>query len=132
MSNGKYIGPIEESHTPVQEAAATAEPANKALLPFPVRDLLSEGKENAISAKDLTDLLKMGSVRELQQEIARERAAGAVILSTCQDGGGYYLPATDREVREFIRTLESRGKNTLLALRSARNYLRHAGENGGD
>lgn len=124
MRSGNYIGPIEESHTPVQEAAATAEPASKVLLPFPVRDLLSEGKENAIPAKDLTDILGMGSVRELQQEIARERAAGAVILSTCQDGGGYYLPATDQEVREFIRTLESRGKNTLLALKSARAYLR--------
>lgn len=132
MSSGKYIRPIEENHAPVQGAAATVEPASKVLLPFPVRDLLSEGKENAIPAKDLTDLIGLGSVRELQQEIARERAAGAVILSTCQDGGGYYLPATDQEVREFIRTLESRGKNTLLALRSARNYLRQAGENGGD
>ena len=128
MSNGKYIGPIEESHTPVQETAATVEPASKAPLQFPVRDLLSEGKENAISAKDLTDLLGMGSVRELQQEIARERAAGAVILSTCQDGGGYYLPATDREVREFIRTLENRGKNTLAALESAREFLRTQGD----
>lgn len=132
MSSSKYIGPIEENHAPVQEAAATAEPANKALLPFPVRDLLPEGKENAIPAKDLTDLLGLGSIRELQQEIARERAAGAVILSTCQDGGGYYLPKNGQEVREFIRTLESRGKNTLAALRSARNYLRQAGENGGD
>lgn len=132
MSSSKYIGPIEENHTPVQGAAATAEPANKVLLPFPVRDLLSEGKENAIPAKDLTDLLGLGSVRELQQEIARERAAGAVILSSCQDGGGYYLPKNGQEVREFIRTLESRGKNTLAALRSAKNYLRQAEESGGD
>ena len=132
MSNGKYIGPIEESHTPVQGAAATAEPANKGLLPFSIRDMLPEGKENAIPSKELSALLGMTSVRELQQEIARERAAGAVILSTCQDGGGYYLPASDQEVKEFIRTLENRGKNTLAALRSARNYLRQAEESGGD
>ena len=132
MPSGKYIEPIKENHTPMQEAAATADPANSALLPFPVRDMLPKGKENAIPSKELTDYLGLGSVRELQQEIARERAAGAVILSTCQEGGGYYLPATDQEVREFIRTLENRGKNTLLALKSARNYLRHTGENGGE
>ena len=132
MCSGKYIGPSKENHTPVQEAAATAEPASKALLPFPVRDQLSEGKKNAIPAKDLTDLLGLGSVRELQQEISKERAAGAVILSTCQEGGGYYLPKNDQEVQEFIRTLESRGKNTLAALRSARNYLRQAEESDGD
>lgn len=132
MHRGKYIEPIEENHTPVQGAAATVDPANKDLLPFPVRDVLPKGKGNAIPSKELADFLGVGSVRELQQEIARERAAGAVILSTCQEGGGYYLPATNQEVREFIRTLKSRGKNTLLALRSARNYLRHTGENGGD
>ncbi len=132
MHKGKYIELIEENHTPVQEAAATVDPANSTLQPFTVRDMLPKGKENAIPAKDLTDYLGMGSVRELQQEISRERAAGAVILSTCQERGGYYLPATDQEVREFIRTLENRGKNTLLALKSAKNYLRHTGENGGE
>lgn len=95
-------------------------------------DLLPTGKCNAIDSQLLADLLGCKSVRELQSLIAAERAAGAVILSTCNDGGGYYLPANDQEVREFIRTLEARGKNTLLALKSARAYLRQrANEEGG-
>ncbi|MCB7317149.1 hypothetical protein [Lacrimispora sp. 210928-DFI.3.58] len=123
----------DQNHTPMQGAAATAEPAgNTSLI---VADILPEGKENAVSSEALCNFLGFGSVRELQKQIARERAAGAVILSTCQDDGGYFLPGNDQEVKEFIRTLESRGKKTLLALRSARKLLRRqevsasAGEN---
>ncbi len=93
-------------------------------LPFVVMDVLQTGKENAISARDLCTYLGLNSVRELQHVICRERQAGAVILSTCQDGGGYFLPETDQEVRQFIRTLENRAKNTFAALRSARGFLR--------
>ena len=93
-----------------------------------VEKYLHEGKQNAIASQTLADLIGCGSVRELQEIIAEERAAGAVILSTCQNGGGYYLPGNIGEVKEFIRTLESRGKNTLLALDSARKYLEQSGD----
>ena len=89
-----------------------------------ISDFLAEGKRNAVPSQRLADLAGCKSVRELQEVIAQERAAGEVILSTCENGGGYFLPGNVGEVREFIRTLESRGKNTLAALRSARNYLK--------
>lgn len=89
-----------------------------------IEEFLSEGKQNAIKSQKLADLAGCKSVRELQEIIAVERAGGAVILSTCLDGGGYFLPQNAEEVREFVVTLESRGKNTLLALRSARDYLK--------
>lgn len=92
-----------------------------------IENLLLEGKQNAIASQSLADLMGCGSVRELQEIIAEERASGAVILSTCQNGGGYYLPGNVGEVKEFIRTLENRGKNTLLALESARKYLEQSG-----
>lgn len=93
-----------------------------------IEDFLLIGKKNAISSQRLADMAGCKSVRELQQVIAEERAGGAVILSTCQDGGGYFLPQNSAEVREFIVTLENRGKNTLLALDSARAYLERSGE----
>lgn len=99
-----------------------------------VKDMLPVGKQNAVNSKQLCDWLGFKSTRDLQSEIARERAAGAVILSTCQDDGGYYLPASAAEVKEFIHTLENRGKNTLLAIKSARKLLREwepDGEKGG-
>lgn len=120
--------PIKENqcHTPVQDTAATGSPDT--LNRFPVQEVLHQGQENAINAQYLADILGFDSVRELQREIARERAAGAVILSTCENGGGYYLPADSGEVRQFIRTLENRAANTYKALQSARTYLKQQGE----
>ena len=113
-----------QDHTPVQGAAATAEPVNRKEPRMVVADILPEGKENAMSAEALCSRLGLETVRELQKEIARERAAGAVILSTCQEDSGYFLPGNVREVKEFIKTLENRGRNTLRALESARELLR--------
>lgn len=130
MQENKRMGLIIEAqdHTPEQGAAATVEPEKTDSIHFVVMETLRTGKENAISSQELCDYLGFDSVRELQHEIARERKAGAVILSTCQDGGGYFLPGNDREVRQFIRTLENRAKNTFVALRSARGLLRQQEE----
>lgn len=105
-----------QDHTPVQGTAATVEPANTKKLRMIVADVFPAGKGNAVCAETLCSRLGFETVRELQKEIARERAAGAVILSTCQEDGGYFLPGNVREVKEFIKTLENRGRNTLMAL----------------
>lgn len=120
--------PIKENqcHTPDQDAAATGSPDT--LTFFPVQEVLHQGHENAINAQYLADILGFDSVRELQKQIAHERKAGAVILSTCENGGGYYLPGDEWEVRRFIQTLESRARNTMAALRSAKDYLQQQRE----
>lgn len=91
-----------------------------------IEKFLLEGKQNAIASQTLADLAGCKSVRELQEIVARERAAGAVILSTCRHGGGYFLPipGNRHEVVEYIKTLRSRAKNTLVAIESAEAYLR--------
>lgn len=90
-----------------------------------IERFLLEGKKNAIASQKLANLAGCKSVRELQEVIALERAKGAVILSTCQNGGGYFLPTGDKqEVIEFIHTLQRRAKNTLVAIESAEAYLR--------
>ncbi|WP_455649103.1 hypothetical protein [Enterocloster citroniae] len=129
MNNEYYTGLKREhqDHTPVQGAAATVGPVNKKGSRLIVADVLPRGKENAVSAEVLCNRLGFETVRELQKEVARERAAGAVILFACQEDGGYFLPGNVREVRAFIKTLESRGKNTLMALKSARELLRQWG-----
>ena len=96
-----------------------------------IEKFLLEGKQNATASQTLADLVGCKSVRELQEVIAEERAAGAVILSTCTNGGGYFLPTGNRrEVAEYIQTLRSRAKNTLVAIESAEEYLKHL--EGGD
>ena len=125
--NGTGLKEEHQDHTPVQGTAATVEPVNRKEPRMVVADILPEGKENAMSAEALCSRLGLETVRELQKEIARERAAGAVIIFACQEDGGYFLPGNVREVRAFIKTLESRGKNTLMALKSARELLRQWG-----
>ena len=90
-----------------------------------IEKFLLEGKQNAIASKTLADLIGCGSVRELQKVIASERGAGAGILSTGQDGGGYFLPSPGErhEVVEYIQTLRNRAMNTLGAIKSAEAYL---------
>lgn len=83
-----------------------------------VFDSLHYGKENAIPSKALAQALGYQSVRDLQKQIERERAAGAVILSDpC--GGGYYLSNDPAELLRFTRTLNARARNTIKAAQSA-------------
>lgn len=125
MGEKKRTGLIKEaqSHTPMQGAAATVNPTEAKNKTFYIMEVLPTGKENAINSQELCNRLGFDSIRELQLEIARERKAGAVILSTCQEGGGYFLPGNCQEVKQFIRTLENRARNTFMALRSARAFL---------
>lgn len=88
---------------------------------LPIASLLPVGKENAISTEDLVNITGCGSARELQQYIARERKAGAVICSSTT--GGYFLPADHGEIAEFCKALENRAKNTFIAIQSARRAL---------
>ena len=59
--------------------------------------------------------------------IAKERAEGKLILSTCRNGGGYFAPSDGAlgvaEIRSFIATLNNRAINTQKALTAARKAL---------
>ena len=89
-----------------------------------VFDLLPQGEQNAISSKSLAELVGVASVRELQSVIAQERDNGALILSTCRGGGGYFRPSPGdkgrAEIERYIATLRARALNTLRVLRSAK------------
>lgn len=84
--------------------------------------ILPTGKENAISTNELAVLMGFSDSRALQADIAKARENGQVILSSVQ--GGYFLPASDDEVREFIGALQARAIGTFKALKSAREYLK--------
>lgn len=87
-------------------------------------DLLPQGEQNAISSKSLAEIVGAPSVRELQSRVAVERENGALILSTCRGGGGYFRPSPGNEgraeIEKYIRTLRMRALNTLRVLRSAK------------
>lgn len=87
-----------------------------------VQKVLRYGKENAITSKELAQLLGFQTVRDLQKQIERERSAGAVILSDSH-GAGYYLSNDPVELARFTRTLNARAKNTIKAAQSAQMAL---------
>lgn len=92
-----------------------------------IYDLLPHGEANAIPSRQLVELVGASSVRELQSRIAGEREAGAMILSTCKGGGGYFKPSDGTEgraeIERYIRTLLARALNTLRALSGAKAAL---------
>lgn len=88
---------------------------------FPIMDILPVGKENAISTADLVKMTGCTSARDLQERIALERNAGAVICSGA--GSGYWRAKNRQEILEFVHCMEARAKNTLVATRSAKRAL---------
>ena len=89
---------------------------------FPIMNLLPVGKENAISTQELVRLAGCRSARELQERIALERNAGAVICSG--SGRGYWRPKDRQEIQEFVKTMNARALNTLRAAKSAKAVLK--------
>lgn len=83
-----------------------------------VQSVLQYGKENAISSDALVELLGLGLKRNLQKQIASERAAGAVIL-TDFERGGYFLSNDPDELKEFIHNVRAKAANTMKAARPA-------------
>lgn len=88
-----------------------------------VYEILKVGERNALSPDYLRATLGLTSNRAVQKQIEHERSQGKVILSSTQPPGGYFLPESVHEIRQFIRTLENRGSKTLDALDGARKLL---------
>ena len=89
-----------------------------------VAALLRHGEENATPTRELCRVLGVG-VRQLRLMVARERAEGALILSS---NAGYYLPAPGKqgiqELRRFIAFGSSKAASLFAALAAARRALR--------
>lgn len=90
-----------------------------------ITPLLLPGAENAISTPELQRITGL-DVRSIRSQVSKERASGALILSS--SSGGYYLPAEGEEGRNelqrFIGMILSKALNTLKAAEAARNALR--------
>lgn len=86
-----------------------------------IADRLKVGKENATSTAELCAVLGFENARDLRNAIAKERKAGAVILSSCT--GGYFLPGSKAEVEEFIHTQDKKARSIMFVLKSARQYM---------
>ena len=73
----------------------------------PISRLLSHGRENAVPLRHLTAMPKLDG-RTVRAMIAEERLAGAPILA--DNSTGYFLPASEDEKAQFIRSMKHRAK----------------------
>lgn len=77
-----------------------------------VSDFLRTGKGNAITGKELLPLLGLHDLRDLTQQVELERKALIPICaSTDTRCSGYYLPADESELSEYISSLDRRIRN---------------------
>ena len=74
---------------------------------YMVADLLQTGSENGTTLTELVQLTGEDE-RSIRRRIQRERKSGKLILSDNQSG--YFLPATEDEVKRFIRSMSRRAR----------------------
>ena len=94
--------------------------------PLKLTDYLSVGEENAVTAKQLAKYLGWND-RDVTIHINALRKQGVLICSNTQSG--FWLPADDRDVAEFIRQMKGRIKDMQRATKPAIEYLKS--KNGG-
>lgn len=73
-----------------------------------IREILLEGKENAIPGRDLMALLGLKDLRDLTQLVERERKDGVPICASTSGEKGYYLASDVDELNEYIKSLGRR------------------------
>lgn len=95
-----------------------------------IYDLLPVGAENAVSRRELSTLTGIEN-RQLRRQIAKERRAGALILSSSEINGGYYRAASREELQRYVRSMQSRCREILAAIRAAQEALETEQEIGG-
>lgn len=89
-----------------------------------IQELLNTGKANAMTTNQIMRVCGFKRKRDVSEQIAHERANGAIICSTTTEGGGYYLPADRMEILEFVHSMDGRAIKIFKAVKSAKRYLK--------
>ena len=83
-------------------------------------DCLSVGAENAVTGKELANMLNCHE-RDITMSINALRKSGVLI---CSNGSGFFLPKGDEDIKNFIRQMRSRITDMEKALKPAEDYLK--------
>ncbi len=80
---------------------------------------IPDGEKNAVTTRELAHLFDLHP-RVITATVARLRKMGVVL---CSSGAGYFVPASDDELRHFVRQMHSRMREIKLATISAEKML---------
>lgn len=94
-------------------------PPRRQVLKVTVADFLGTGEQNGQTLKRLREILP-GDGRSLRAQIERERRDTPILSGQ----SGYYLPATENEVRQFCASMRHRARQVWA---TAANVERAAG-----
>ena len=72
-------------------------------------ELLGTGKANARTGKELAKLYHC-NIRNITEQVERERRAGKPICASTGDNPGYYLAETAEELESYCKVLDRRSK----------------------
>lgn len=72
-----------------------------------IHELLSEGRENARTGKELANYFKC-DIRAITEQIETERRDGFPICAASGENPGYYLPADAEELAQYCDRLKGR------------------------
>lgn len=93
-------------------------------------NLIPVGKANAITCKELSRLTGV-SHRAIKGTISKCRRKGGIICSSLDDNnGGYFIYSNIDELREYVRSEQTRIDTAQAALQSAIKELERISNNG--
>lgn len=84
-------------------------------------NLIHPGKEHATPAFDIWIYVNLPNERKIRKHIETMRREGIIIAS---NSNGYWLPATEKELEEYVRRTEKTAKSVLYTLKHARMALK--------
>lgn len=77
-----------------------------------ITDFLLPGKENAITARQLADVMGVKETRSISLMVERERKSGVPVCATSDPAcPGYYVAASAAELAEYLTRLDRRIHN---------------------
>lgn len=91
-----------------------------------IYELLSEGKENKITTRELMSITGL-SEREIVARVRKERGDKKMIMSTKVDGGGYFRPSTLEEMQIYYRQMRKSALSTLAIITAVRHEIKSRG-----
>lgn len=91
-----------------------------------IHELLAEGRDNARTGRELATLLHC-NIRDITQQVEKERRDGFPICAASGENPGYYLPADAQELQEYCDNIKGRAIELFKTRQALVKVLREYG-----
>ena len=91
-----------------------------------IAELLQIGRENAQSGREIANMLEC-SIRDISEQVERERRQGVPICAATGDKPGYYLASSNEELEQYCDKLRKRAIEIFKTRQALVDSLTRAG-----